>query len=71
MDKAALYQACSIENWYEDFQDVTIRTNIVKIPQDVLKYLRDDVMVLPKECYSAGDDEWSDDDDDEAVEVRQ
>lgn len=69
MDAAAQYHACSIENWYEDFQDVTIRTNIVKIPQDVLNYFRDDLMVLPKECYVDENDEWSDDEDEAAVEV--
>lgn len=69
MDAAAQYHACSIENWYEDFQDVTIRTNIVKIPQDVLSYFRDDLMILPKECYLDENDEWSDDEDEAAVEV--
>lgn len=69
MDTAAIYQACSIENWYEDFQDVSIRTNIVKIPKEVLNYLRDDLMVLPKECYATENDEWEDEEDDDAVEV--
>lgn len=69
MDSSALYEACSIENWYEDFQDVTIRTNIVKIPRNVLNYFRDDLMVLPKECYAEVVDEWSDEEGEDAVEV--
>lgn len=71
MDAAAQYHACSIENWYEDFQDVTIRSNIVKLPRDVLNYFRSDVMILPSECYAhqAENGDWSEDEDDEAVQV--
>lgn len=69
MDAAAQYHACSIENWYEDFQDVTIRTNIVKIPKNVLSYFRADFMVLPSECYSTENEEWSEDEDEDAIQV--
>lgn len=71
MDAAAQYHACSIENWYEDFQDVTLRTNIVKIPQNVLSYFRADEMILPSECYAAQAEngDWSEDEDEDAVQV--
>lgn len=72
MDAAAQYHACSIENWYEDFQDVTIPTNIVKIPQNVLQYLRADAMILPSECYTeqqVENGDWSEDEDDDAMHV--
>lgn len=70
MDASVLHEACSINNWLEDFRDITIPTNIVKVPQKLLEYFRDDLMILPTECQkSENDDTWGDDGDDDQVEV--
>jgi hypothetical protein len=43
--------ACSMPDWYPMFEKVTIRTEIVPLPHDVLEYLLDDgKLILPKEC---------------------
>jgi len=41
---------CSIGSWYNDFKKISIKTQLVPIPADVLKYLRADMIMLPKEC---------------------
>lgn len=64
MDDSELFQACSIDKWYEDFQDITIRTNIVKLSKELLEYFRDEIVILPKECFPEND-EWTDDEEDE------
>ncbi|CAG7815142.1 unnamed protein product [Allacma fusca] len=53
----------SLPNWYKHFSDVTIKTMFLKIPSDVLEYLRSDSMRLPlntesssfKECHSSNE----------------
>lgn len=43
-------KACSIGTWYNVFKKISISTQLVKIPENVLQYLRDDMILLPKEC---------------------
>uniref|UniRef100_A0A336LZQ5 CSON005131 protein n=1 Tax=Culicoides sonorensis TaxID=179676 RepID=A0A336LZQ5_CULSO len=40
----------SFPEWYKDFKKISIRSHIVQIPENVLEYLRDEMIVLPKEC---------------------
>lgn len=41
---------CSINNWYEQFEKIAIKSYIVKLDSTILDYLRDDLLILPKEC---------------------
>jgi len=42
---------CSFDNWYEQFEKVTIKSEILPIPDNVLTYLQDNgKLVLPSEC---------------------
>uniref|UniRef100_A0A182NU75 Uncharacterized protein n=1 Tax=Anopheles dirus TaxID=7168 RepID=A0A182NU75_9DIPT len=48
-------QACMHVNWYELFRKNTIRSCIIPVPADVLAYLRQDMLILPKECSNFTD----------------
>lgn len=41
---------CSFVNWYELFEKISVKSYPLKIPENVLKYLKDELVVLPKEC---------------------
>lgn len=69
---------CSYQNWYDDFRKNSIKSFVLPIPKEVLKYFRQDLFVLPKECTPARSSSSSDfvgekidfdDDDTEDVEV--
>uniref|UniRef100_A0A1L8DDE0 Uncharacterized protein n=1 Tax=Nyssomyia neivai TaxID=330878 RepID=A0A1L8DDE0_9DIPT len=53
--------ACSFSNWYDKFEKITIKSFLIPIPNHVLDYLRDDIIILPKECIP--DDEETTDED--------
>uniref|UniRef100_A0A8D8GFX3 Cell division cycle protein 123 homolog n=1 Tax=Culex pipiens TaxID=7175 RepID=A0A8D8GFX3_CULPI len=72
--------ACMLVNWYDQFRKNTIKTQIVPVPDDVLEYLRQDLVILPKECsvlsssdtsktkhFNTYNDEFSDDEDEEEL----
>ncbi|XP_063704250.1 translation initiation factor eIF2 assembly protein-like [Culicoides brevitarsis] len=62
----------SFPEWYKDFKKISIRSHIVNIPPKVLEYLKDEMIVLPKECNETthenelGDD-YLDEDTEETV----
>lgn len=41
---------CSINCWYDQFEKIAIKSIIVKLDAAVLSYLRDELVILPKEC---------------------
>lgn len=41
---------CSYHNWYETFRKHCIKSFVIPIPPNVLKYLKDEFFILPKEC---------------------
>lgn len=45
---------CSYQNWYESFRKNCIKSFILPIPPEVLKYYRDEFFILPKECNPVG-----------------
>lgn len=45
-------RACSFDNWYADFKKISIKSHCIDITAEVLQYLRDDMIVLPKECQT-------------------
>lgn len=48
-------QACMHVNWYELFRKDTIKSCIIPVPDDVLAYLRQDMLILPRECSNFTD----------------
>lgn len=43
-------KSCSFPSWYPKFSKITFKSIRIPIPTNVLKYILDDVFVLPKEC---------------------
>lgn len=41
---------CSYPNWYKDYEKVAIESTCLPIPANVLQYLLDEIIILPKEC---------------------
>uniref|UniRef100_A0A182W7A0 Uncharacterized protein n=1 Tax=Anopheles minimus TaxID=112268 RepID=A0A182W7A0_9DIPT len=48
-------RACMHVNWYDLFRKDTIKSFTVTVPEDVLAYLRQDMLILPKECTNFTD----------------
>ncbi|KXJ70688.1 hypothetical protein RP20_CCG022758 [Aedes albopictus] len=72
--------ACMFVNWYGQLKKNTIKSFVIPIPDDVLAYLRQDLVILPKECstlhssedtktkhFNSYDDQFSDDEEDEEL----
>ena len=57
--------ACSLTSWYEQFKDVTLKTQTKEVSSDCLDWLRQDGVILPEEVEDSADNdvEWSDCDD--------
>jgi len=57
--------ACSLPSWYPQFEKVTVQTEILPLPDQVLNYLLEDGgLILPKECNKELRDGTEDDYDD-------
>lgn len=75
LEKSTIQQQkkiCSFDNWYGDFKKISIKSHYIDIPPDVLQYLRDDIIVLPKECQTRVEanqlgDNFQEDDTEESV----
>lgn len=44
--------ACSFNNWYKSFSKISIKSICIKIPDEVKRYLLDEIIILPKECMT-------------------
>ena len=62
-------RACSYSSWYNDFQKITIKSHCEPIPQALVDYFLDEIIILPKECYATETDLPEDDDEDGALEM--
>jgi D123 len=65
-------KACSFANWYKQFEKLSVEAEVVAIPADVLNYLNDEIIILPKECHSSFETESSagfEDADTEEVDI--
>lgn len=73
--------ACSYVNWFKDFEKIAMKSLFVPLPGEIVEYLLDEVIILPKECYpeteaisSSGHRgascSFNDSDEDDAGEVR-
>lgn len=45
-------RACSYVNWYHKFHKISLQSVCVPLPDDIVNYLLDEIIVLPKECYA-------------------
>lgn len=43
---------CSFQNWYKSFSKISIKSICIKIPDEVKRYLLDEIIILPKECMT-------------------
>lgn len=48
-------RACAYTNWYKKFRKITLDSVCVSVPEEIVKYLLDEIIILPKECYSQDD----------------
>lgn len=56
---------CMFSKWYEDFRSVTIKSHVIDLPDEVVKYLLSDGLVLPHgETKGFCSDLYSDNEDD-------
>lgn len=63
-------KVCSIGSWYNEFKKISIKTQLLPIPPNVLQYFRDDMIILPKECETkveSVDDDFADADTEETL----
>lgn len=70
MQKCDDLRACAYYNWFEDFSKITIKSVIIPIPTEIVEYLKDEIIILPKECYDNETAETQDQhEDDDALDT--
>lgn len=59
-------RACAYANWYNMFQKLTPDSICIPLSDQIVNYLLDEIIILPKECYASDDevDTATDDDSD-------
>lgn len=67
-------RACAYTNWYKKFRKITLDSVCIPLSAEIVKYLLDEIIILPKECYGSDKDEsfggeTDDDDDDDDIVV--
>lgn len=45
-------RACSYVNWYNIFHKISLQSVCVPLPDEIVNYLLDEIIILPKECYA-------------------
>jgi predicted RNA methylase len=54
-------EACSFQNWYLLFKDLTVQSVIIPVCNNVVSYLLEDsTLVLPEEVYNSSTPVYSD-----------
>lgn len=57
-------EACAFHNWYEKFKDVTLRSCVIPLPEDFVRFLLADGISMPSSAVAQGadddDSEWGD-----------
>lgn len=59
---SSLKPECSFPFWYPQLRKISFEATVLRIPNEVLKYLEHDAFVLPVEAtnVSRQNDEWTD-----------
>lgn len=61
-------RACAFNNWSEKFSKISIESITIPIPNDIVKYLKDEIIILPKECYdNEPENNYDEEDDNDAI----
>lgn len=50
-------RACAYPNWYKKFRKITPQSICIPLSDEIVSYLLDEIIILPKECYGSDDDE--------------
>lgn len=45
-------RACSYVNWYDKFHKISLQSVCVPLSDEIVNYLLDEIIILPKECYA-------------------
>lgn len=61
LEKPNFLKECSIQKWYNAYKKISIKTYIVPIPPNLVEYMQDEMIVLPKECETQNDTALGDD----------
>lgn len=48
-------RACAYTNWYKKFRKLTFDSVCIPLSDVMVKYLLDEIIILPKECYKDDD----------------
>lgn len=63
-------RTCAYTNWYKKFRKITYDSVCIPLSDEMINYLLDEIIILPKECYlneskrdDAEDDDSGDEDD--------
>lgn len=62
-------QACAYPNWCTQFTKITLKSVCIPLPEQIVKYLLDEIIILPKECYNDDIEETGDDANDDEDEI--
>lgn len=62
-------RACAYTNWYKKFRKITFDSVCISLSDVLIKYLLDEIIILPKECYNNTDEVNNDDDDDDEDDI--
>lgn len=62
-------RACSYTNWSKKFRKITLESVCIALPDQMVKYLLDEIIILPKECYGNEPDDTFGDDADDADDI--
>lgn len=59
---SSLKPECSFSSWYPIFEKISLKATILRIPDEILKYLEHDAFVLPVEATQKlpENSEWAD-----------
>lgn len=61
-------RACAYPNWSKKFRKLTPDAICIPLPDEIVKYLLDEIIILPKECYENDENEAESDDANENEE---
>lgn len=61
-------RACSYANWYKKFKKITPDSICIPLSDEIVSYLLDEIIILPKECYPNEDGDEEDNNDEEEEE---
>lgn len=65
-------RVCAYFNWHGQFEKLCVRSEVIPIPANIVQYLQDEIIILPKECYASDENAstaFDNEDDDDALDT--